>query len=90
MSRVEVIRPPAVSSSITTAAAPARSASRMASSISSADTGWMADFTATTSTSGATGAAGWAGTRGASSAKRPRMRMGKAAERDRGIVVSRV
>ena len=39
ISRVELIRPPGVLSSITTAAAPARSASAMASRMSSADTG---------------------------------------------------
>ena len=51
MSRVEVISPPAVSSSTITAAAPRRSASWMASAISSAETGWIGDFTVTTSTS---------------------------------------
>ncbi len=87
MSRVEVIRPPAVSSSTITAAAPARSASWMASAMSSADTGWMADFTFTTSTSEAR-AAGAAGTAlltsGARSASRVRTRIGTAAERREG------
>jgi len=102
MSRVEVIRPPAVSSSTITAAAPARSASLMASAMSSADTGWMADFTVTTSTSaaglaGAAAVADIAATSGASSASRVRTRIGTAAEREgrcrevgRSIVISRV
>ena len=51
MSRVEVISPPAVSSSTISAAAFRRSASAIASAISSAETGWIGDFTFTTSTS---------------------------------------
>src|SRR3954463_659618 len=56
MSRVEESRPPAVSSSMISAAALCRSASWMASSISSAETGWIADLTRTSRTSPAFGA----------------------------------
>src|SRR5215213_4212250 len=45
MSRVEVIRPPGVSSSMTRTAARAASASRTASTIISAEIGWTAAFT---------------------------------------------
>src|SRR3982751_3898772 len=56
MSRVEESRPPAVSSSMIRAAAFCRSAAWMASSISSAETGWIADLTCTSHTWPAFGA----------------------------------
>src|SRR5712691_9141021 len=86
ISRVEVMRPPGVSSSTTSAAACAWSAAWMASAMNSAETGWTIEETRMWKTSGRADAAdiGAGGAVGAAAASsRPQARGRTAADRRR-------